>query len=194
MSHVQDDRPKRTIVGGRPRRRGRTGATIPRGVEVLIKKASLDPRFCQLLLEQRAAAAREIELELTTAETAILNSVPEAQLQAMIDHIKVPDAQRRAFLGQLGAAMLAAVIAGCTPPTETPEVETGIRPDEEARATPTPMVIEKGIRPEDLTRRPKATPAPEAVSTSTPAEIDTLPAPEDKPTSQVVRGIRPDRP
>jgi hypothetical protein len=168
----------------------------------LIKKASLDPAFCQLLLEQRAAAAREIELELTPAETAILNSVPETQLQAMIEHTRVPDAQRRAFLGKLGAAMLATVIAGCTPPTETPtpEVETGIRPGEEIRATPTLLVVEKGIRPEDLTRRPRATPAPEATptpeadATSTPTAIDAPSAPEDKPTSGVVRGIRPDRP
>jgi hypothetical protein len=179
----------------------------------LIKKASLDPAFCRLLLEQRAAAAREIALQLTPAETAILDAVPEAQLRAMIDRTTVPDVQRRAFLGTLGAAMLAAVVAGCTPPTptETPVPVTGIRPEEET-ATPTPaggetpagvetrVEIEKGIRPDDLTRYAERTPTPTwptptpwATSTPTPDPSSSQDDP-DKPPTPVVRGTRPDVP
>jgi hypothetical protein len=167
----------------------------------LIKKASLDPTFCRLLLEQRAAAAHEIALELTPAETAILDAVPEAQLRAMIDRTTVPDVQRRAFLGTLGAAMLSAVVAGCTPPTptETPVPVTGIRPEEET-ATPTPVEVVKGIRVEDLTRYAERTPTP---TWSTPTPLPTgAPTPEqsssqvdpDKPPTPVVRGTRPDTP
>jgi len=207
VNEASSDRFKRTIVGGQPRDRGQGRAGIPRGIEVLIKKASLDPAFYRLLLEQRAAAAHEIALELTPAETAILDSVPEAQLQAMIDRTTVPDVQRRAFLGTLGAAMLAAVVAGCTPPTrtETPVPVTGVRPEEET-ATPTPVVveitveIEKGIRPDDLTRYAERTPTP-AWSTPTPWSTST-PTPEpssgqddpEKPPTPVVRGTRPDLP
>jgi hypothetical protein len=161
----------------------------------LIKKASLDPAFSRLLLEQRATAAREIQLELTPAETAILDSVPEVQLQAMIDKVKVPDAQRRAFLGGLGAAMLAAVAAGCTPPTAVVE---GIRPEQE-NATSTPetvlvtQVIEvvKGIRTDPVGT---LTPTPEDTPTSPPVVTGTRPEQEETPPPQVVRGTRPDRP
>jgi hypothetical protein len=168
----------------------------------LLKKASVDPAFCRLLLEQRAAAAREIELELTPAEMAILGSVPEAQLQAMIDNTHVPDTQRRAFLGSLGAAMLSALVAGCNPPTrETREAITGIRTKEET-ATPTPPLIEveKGIRPEDMTRwaKPTSTPIPRETPTlkpsPTPAETDSQSGPEPASTPPVVRGTRPDPP
>jgi len=205
MDQTQNDQAERTIVGGRPRKRGPGRAGIPRGIEVLIKKASLDPAFCRLLLEHRAAAAHEIELELTPSEAAILDAVPEAQLRAMIDRTTVPDAQRRAFLGTLGATMLAAVLAGCEPPTpdETPVAPAGTRP-EWATATPTIIEVEKGIRPEDeitlqaqrtATFTAKATPTSEATATSTPnAVTGTRPEEEPAPPPPVVRGTRPDRP
>jgi hypothetical protein len=174
---------------------------------VLLKKASLDPDFCRLLLEQRAAAAREIELELTPAETGILNSVPEGQLQAMVDHTVVPDVQRRAFLGKLGAAMLAAVVAGCTPPTP---VVRGIRPEDVVPTeTPTPFEIEKGIRPDvektlqaertraalpEATPESTGTPDPEAALPPKPSEADGPLDSQDPPPSHMTWGIRPDRP
>ena len=37
---------------------------IPRGVEVLVRKASVDPAFKDLLLTAREAAASQIDLEL----------------------------------------------------------------------------------------------------------------------------------
>ena len=140
--------PKRTIVGGRPRGRAAGYGGIPRGIEVLTKKASVDPAFCQALLEQRSEAARLIELELTPVEVAMLDVIPEAQLKRIIEQTKVPDPQRRAFLGQVAAAMLSAIVSGCKPPTPTGEVGRGIRPDSEDKATPTPREVEKGIRPD----------------------------------------------
>jgi len=85
---------------------------IPRGVEVLVKKASIDPEFRELLLSKRAAAAEAIGLALTPAETAMLNTVPRDQLEAIIARTSVHPKQRAAFLGKAAAVMIAALGAG----------------------------------------------------------------------------------
>jgi len=78
-----------TIVGGRPPGCGRPVGPIPRGIEVLVKKAAVDAEFKQLLLEKRADAARDIDLRLEPA-------VAEAQLEAIIARTTVhPKAARR---------------------------------------------------------------------------------------------------
>ncbi len=126
---------------------------IPRGIEVLLKKAAVDCEFRQLLLELRGGAATAIELQLTPAETAMLEAIPAAQLAQLISQTVVPTEQRRVFLGRVAAAMLAVVgasLAGCTrvesagarperpgssdaPPakaaTNSPPVSRGISPD-----------------------------------------------------------------
>lgn len=76
-----------TIVGGRPLAKNQSLQGIPRGIEVLIKKASVDPEFRTVLLEKRADAA--------------------AQIEKIIENAKVPDEYRRLFLGKVAAAMLA---------------------------------------------------------------------------------------
>ena len=83
--------------------------SIPLGVEVLVKKAAVDPEFRTLLHERRAGAADEIGLRLDPAEAAMLAAVPQAQLEAIIDRTTVPQEHRRAFLGKAAAAMLAAL-------------------------------------------------------------------------------------
>ena len=91
---------------------------VPKGIEVLIKKASVDPAFRAKLLARRAAAADEIGLRLEPAEVVMINAVPAEHLAAAIDSAKVPPSQLPAFLGWSGLAMLAAlVIAGgmCLP-------------------------------------------------------------------------------
>jgi hypothetical protein len=111
---------KTTIVGARPPGPGRQLEDVPRGIEVLIKKASVDPAFRQLLLDKRAEAAREIALELLPAEIMALNAIPRSQLEKTIEKTTVPDPQRRAFLGQVGAVMLAALTLGLSGCDETP--------------------------------------------------------------------------
>ena len=112
---IAEEGPVRTtIVGARPPARGRARGDIPRGIEVLVKKASIDPVFHALLLEKRAAAASALDLDLTPSEVATLNAVPRAQLEKIIANTRVPDPQRRAFLGQAGKVMLAAVALGVT--------------------------------------------------------------------------------
>jgi hypothetical protein len=85
--------------------------SIPRGIEVLVKKASVDAEFRGMLLARRAEAAGEIGLELEPSEAAMLNSVPGAQLEAIIASTVVSPMSRGAFLGRAAAAMLAALLA-----------------------------------------------------------------------------------
>jgi hypothetical protein len=84
---------------------------IPRAIEVLIKKASVDPEFRGLLMEKRADAAQEIDLELSQVEVKILSDIPREQLEKIIDNTKVPPEHRSVFLGNAGKLMLAAIIA-----------------------------------------------------------------------------------
>jgi hypothetical protein len=105
-----------TIVGGRPPAGGADVGEIPRGVEVLIKKAAVDPAFKKILFERRAEAAKVIGLKLTATEQAMLAAVPEAQLRAIVANTKVSLGLRPAFLGYAAGAMLAALgvlTAGC---------------------------------------------------------------------------------
>ncbi len=53
-----------TIVGSRPPGPGKGIGEIPRGIEVLVKKASVDRVFRAKLLTERASAAGDIGLEL----------------------------------------------------------------------------------------------------------------------------------
>ena len=101
-----------TIVGGRPPGSGRNNVPVPRGIEVLVKKAAVDAEFRALLLAQRGRAATSIELELDPAESAMLNSIPQEQLARIVDQTEVATALRPAFAGRVGAVMLAALGAG----------------------------------------------------------------------------------
>ena len=69
---------------------------IPRGIEVLVKKASVDSEFRELLLGRRGDAAGEIGLELTAAEKAMLANIPAEQFKAIISQTKVKPENRRA--------------------------------------------------------------------------------------------------
>jgi len=85
------------------------GTTLPRGLEVLLKKAAIDPGFKALLLARRAEAAATIGLTLESGEALLLQAAPAEQLEAIIARTTVPQEHRRAFLGQAAAAMLTAL-------------------------------------------------------------------------------------
>ena len=142
---------------------------IPRGIEVLVKKASVDRGFKARLLEQRSRAADEIGLELEPSEAMMLDGVPAEQLETIIAHTTVAPARRAAFLGTAAAVMLAALGAGgCD---EFMPV-TGIAPDRP------PKKEGADVKPD--TKKPSAKP-------------DTQ-KPSPKPETRVTKGIRPDRP
>jgi hypothetical protein len=158
-----------TIVGGRPPGSGRGLGEIPRGIEVLVKKASVDAKFRRLLLDKRAEAAGEIGLVLDPAETAMISAVPAVQLETIIAQTSVPGEHRRVFLGKVAAAMLAAVgvttSTGCTP---APAIR-GIAPD----------------RPQTEGAEPTESEAGDAAPSGQPSEEPT--------TDKLIRGTRPDR-
>jgi len=191
-----------TIVGGRPPGSGKRLGAIPRGIEVLVKKASVDAQFKQLLLERREAAAETIGLKLDPAEVLMLQAAADDQIEAVIAQTSVPVEHRRAFLGTAAAVMLAAIgvgAAGCGPgpvqgirPEEIEPAPTGSRPDlpDETPETRPDMPIEPP--PADEGGMGTAEPAPEPG----PERPDQFPVtdgirPDPIPTS---KGIRPDRP
>ena len=147
-----------TIVGVRPPGSDRKQGESPHGIEMLLKKASVDASFRQLLLEKRAEAAPEIGLGLTPAEATMLNSAPAEQIEMLIKNIKVPETQRQAFLGNEATVMRAAIAENCrcrscrriTADELEGDLETtrGIRPD---------LPVTKGIRPDlPSERNPKS--------------------------------------
>ena len=125
----------------------RTPIAIPRGIEVLVKKASVDADFKRLLLAERAGAAHEIELELTAEEVAMIESVPAAQLEAIIAQTVVAPMTRGAFLGRAAAAMLAALAgaSGLAGAAGGSERAGGAAPDRPPRppASPAPPDLQE---------------------------------------------------
>jgi hypothetical protein len=197
---VEQEAVRTTIVGGRPPGSGQRTGDIPRGIEVLVKKASVDPAFKELLLAKRADAAAEIGLKLDPAEALMLAAAPAEQLQAIIAQTSVPQEHRRAFLGQAAATMLAALgvvvtVTGC-PKGSRPDLPRQLEPPERGdppeRSEPSkpPQRPErpeptKGIKPD----RPPGVEPPEKAAVRDPLGEDVRP--ERIP---VTDGIRPDRP
>ncbi|MCP4231928.1 MAG: hypothetical protein GY771_17505 [bacterium] len=85
---------------------------VPRGIEILVKKDSVDPKFNESLLRDRSGAAGLIGLKLAPNETAMLDGIPETQLNKIIAGTKVSPRARPAFMGYAATAMLAALVGG----------------------------------------------------------------------------------
>lgn len=149
---------------------------VPRGIEVLLRKAAVDPEFREVLIRERAGAADGILLALTDAERAVLSGIPEGQLRGMIGRTEVPEEQRPVFRYGAAAAMLAAV-AGLALMVGCP-VATGSRPQE-------PPVAEDVLSPED---------EPAGGSGGTPPEANQTSGPDEGVYHGPVRGIRADDP
>jgi hypothetical protein len=176
-----------TIVGGRPPGSGKPLGPIPRGIEVLVKKASVDPAFKALLLEKRAAAADEIALKLEPTEVLMLNAVPRDQLETIIANTKVSEISRAAFLGRAATVMLAALGASALGCSEPPK-PGGIAPD---------RIPTKGVAPD----KPEQSPAPPEPTAGVRPEPAPPKSPENlapsdgiRPDRPVTKGIQPDRP
>jgi hypothetical protein len=165
-----------TIVGGRPSEEESGKRRVPQGLEVLLKKASVDEEFRALLLEQRSRASETIALELDPAEATMLDNMPVDQLEAIVRGTRVREEDRRVFLGKAASVMLAALGAGvtCCPGCskrgiQPDRVKTkGIQPDrvEKARPADAPARTEAGVP--DPNRAPGVPPEhdPGAASTS----------------------------
>jgi hypothetical protein len=99
----------KTIVGGRSAD-NKPASNSPHGIEVLLKKASVDGDFANVLLDS-PEAARLISLDLQESERRILLSTPRGTLQSMIRHTTVKRQQLSAFKTMSAALMLAVVVA-----------------------------------------------------------------------------------
>ena len=132
------------------------GFTIPRGIEILVKKASVDPEFRRLLLERRAEAARQIGLELNAAEAAMLGAIPAEQLEAIIARAKVDPRHRAAFRGGNVAAMLIALGAlGVVTAVLVPS-PAGVSPEQRRRSKESYRSLPKAAPTTGTTAAPKA--------------------------------------
>lgn len=96
-----------TIVGGRPMAQKSSRKDIPRGLELLIKRASIDSDFRKDLLQKRVELLEELNINLDETEKGMLACVPEEHLARMIDATEVPAAQRKAISSGSVAAMIA---------------------------------------------------------------------------------------
>ncbi len=131
---------------------GQARIAVPRGIEVLLKKAAVDPEFRQLLMDQRGGAAAAIELELHPAEKDMLQSIPAEQLARLISQTVVPREQRRVFLGRAAAAMLVALGAIAVLPMCAPAKSRGIRPDRPGSGENSPNDPSSNAPPASLSR------------------------------------------
>jgi acyl carrier protein len=164
---VEHEAVRTTIVGGRPPGSGQPVGNIPRGIEVLVKKAAVDAAFKERLLSTRAAAAGEIGLRLEPAEVMMLTIAPAEQLEAVIARTAVPQDHRRAFLGQAAAAMLAVLgLAGDAAYAIDPGAPGGVRPDKPwgvateggTRPDTPPDAVAGGVRPDMPGKKPAEKP------------------------------------
>ncbi len=87
-----------------------TPNSVPRGIELIIARASADPEFRRRWSERPVEAAREIGVELTPEEVAILRATPAAQLDAVIEKSKGKLWSRAAFIGLAGVGVAAAAL------------------------------------------------------------------------------------
>ena len=150
---IEQESVRTTIVGGRPPGSGQPLGQVPRGLEILLKKAAVDSEFRNLLLDNPIQAAESIELTLEPVELTMLQTFPKEHLSAIIDRTEVPTIQRRTFLGNSAIAMLllltggVAIGTGCKPPQTK-----GIRPDDvlPVKKQPDKSWEPTGSRPDEL--------------------------------------------
>ena len=136
---VEQEAVRTTIVGGRPPGCGKGIGMIPRGIEVLVKKAAVDVEFRQLLLEKRSAAADAIGLILQPAEAMLLGQIPAAQLELIIASTYVEPTKIPTFLGRVAAAMILAISAGASVTmAQNIQIAKGVRNDRPPVASTAP--------------------------------------------------------
>ncbi|MFO8010143.1 MAG: hypothetical protein R6U89_04945 [Dehalococcoidia bacterium] len=100
----------KTVVGGRSAQ-SKPDGIYPRGIEILLKKASVDEAFSRTLLKSPLEASQLIGLELEDSEKSILHNTPESTLTAMIRNTTVKRHQLSAFKTMSASIMLAAILA-----------------------------------------------------------------------------------
>ena len=99
----------KTIVGGRSATY-QSPDGFPRGIEILLKKAKVDPEFRDFLLQDPVAAAQGIGLDISDNEKRILENTPRDTIGKMVETTFVPKQHVSTFLNAKTAAMLSLVL------------------------------------------------------------------------------------
>ena len=189
-----------TIVGARPPAKGKGIGNVPKGIEILLKKAAVDPVFRETLLARRAGAADEIGLRLEPAEVMMLNAIPAEHLAAAIASTGVTPSQLPAFLGKAAMVMLAALTItacdGCSPPTKgiQPDRPPGIgQPADQPVNNPAKPLPSRGIQPDRPAgvEKPAEQPRPPTVVTGISPDV---PKTEQAPRSIIIVGATANKP
>lgn len=124
----------KTIVGGRLGGTDSPGS-YPRGTEILLKKASVDGEFAEVLVRSPSEAARLIGLRLEETERTILENTPADTLLTMIENTVVKRTQLSAFKTMSASIMMATLLA-------TSSIACIGHGQEEGGDAPYPMVSE----------------------------------------------------
>lgn len=90
-----------------------SGSSVPRGLEILIKKAAVDKKFRHSLVTKREKFADELNIPLEDSERLMLSSVSANHLEMMIGHTDVPEKQKT-HLAKASTATIVALIAQLT--------------------------------------------------------------------------------
>jgi hypothetical protein len=105
---------------------------IPRGIEALLKWASVDPAFLEEFLADPVAAAKRSGLVLTPAEVEMLRDSPKEHLAAIVNSTTATEAERKILVGRDGAQAFEKHLRAPAPsrgdPKRMPVLVTGIRP------------------------------------------------------------------
>lgn len=145
-----NDEQGHTIVGGRPQAPRSMRGDIPRGLEILVKRAAIDSAFKSALLTKRDKIAEELDIPLDPSEKAMLACIPADHLEKMIKATEVPPAQHKLLAKGTAAAMLALLAQLTFAPVpgraEAPP-KINIRPAT-SRSENDELAVVKGIRPD----------------------------------------------
>jgi hypothetical protein len=101
----------KTIVGGRSNS-DTNHDLFPRGIEILIKKASCDRKFKKKLLKDPLKAADILSLELNENEKKIITETSKSLLKSMIKKTNIKKRHENAFMTKSASVMLSALLAG----------------------------------------------------------------------------------
>ena len=109
------------------------GASPRLRLEILMKKAAIDPDFKELVLKDPLDAAKSIDLPLTSPEVDMLFDTPKEQLRGMIENISVNRGEHKILKLSDGPKIVHAYQHpefGANPYESRPPVPvTGMRPD-----------------------------------------------------------------
>ena len=146
----RNDEQGHTIVGGRPQAPRSMRSDIPRGLEILVKRAAIDTSFRAELLKRREKIAEELKIPLDASEIAMLACIPSEHLEKMIQATEVPPAQHKLLAKGTAAAMLALLAQLTFAPVpgraEAPP-KINLRPST-SRSENDEYAVVKGIRPD----------------------------------------------